>query len=489
MASVLPAGPDPRATISWLSMLALEHGRAGTGAWLTGAAATGPAAKRRRRRSRAPVTADPPAAELDAAVEADSEPEAAERAAGTATTSEEVLAHCRQDLHEPPVPRLQALEWRPVKPSTTRAAESARRAVRAAERLARAKPLEAAAIGGSVLLLLLLRLTRRRRGHSPDVRGEPPASGGAQQAVTPHGGVFNADPTSRDDAPDADVGDGMLAPVLKGSALSVRENGQWLERVLMLRADHTLQARSLSPGAGAPASIPLHGAVASPVPGEPLCFTLDTADDCCLLLRCRTRHESDSWVQVLNAASLALGAPMLSSLVRTHGSHAHLVAAPAFGYCGSDGDSSEGSSLEEDGEMADGLMMSHLRYSPLHRGASGELRAQHQAPPPPIVRGVLVLARSVLTAVVAPVRISAALVILPFALVVHGAAATVGAVVGGGRLRHRAGSRQPGWRDQGAEDAEAAPEKQTLLQRFLTEDLDMSGHANGGDGEEEHRFE
>ena len=55
----------------------------------------------------------------------------------------------------------------------------------------------------------------------------------------------------------------MLAPVLKGSALSVRENGQWLERVLMLRADPTLQALSLSPGAGAPASIPLHGAIAT----------------------------------------------------------------------------------------------------------------------------------------------------------------------------------------------------------------------------------
>jgi hypothetical protein len=269
----------------------------------------------------------------------------------------------------------------------------------------------------------------------------------------------------------------MLAPVLKGSALSVRENGQWLERVLMLRADHTLQARSLSPGAGAPASIPLHGAVASLVPGEPLCFTLDTADDCCLLLRCRTRHESESWVQVLNAASLALGAPILSSLVRTHGSHGHLVGAPAFEYGSSVGDSTESSSLED----GDGLMMSHLRYSPLHRGANGELRAQHQAPPPPMVRGMLVLARSVLTAVVAPVRISAALVILPFALVVHGAAATAGAIVGGGR--QKASSGQPGWRDQGAEDAEAAPEKLALLQRFLTEDLDMSGRANGGEAE------
>ena len=270
----------------------------------------------------------------------------------------------------------------------------------------------------------------------------------------------------------------MLAPVLKGSALSVRENGQWLERVLMLRADHTLQTRSLSPGAGAPASIPLHGAVASPVPGEPLCFTLDTADDCCLLLRCRTRHESDSWVQVLNAASLALGAPMLSSLSRPHGSlgggETHLVAAPAFGYGSDGGDSSiEGSSLE-DGDDADGLLASHMRYSPRHRSASGDLRAR-APPPPPIVRGVLVLARSVLTAVVAPVRISAALVILPFALVVHGTASAVRSVVFG---PSRDSSRQPAWRGQGAEDAEAAPEKQALLQRFLTEDLDMSAHGH-----------
>jgi hypothetical protein len=93
---------------------------------------------------------------------------------------------------------------------------------------------------------------------------------------------------------------------------------------------------------------------------------------------------------------------------------------------------------------------------------------------------MLVLSRSALSAVVAPIRVSAALVILPFALTIHGAAAVVGAVkgalTGSSRRGHLAALR-----DQGAEDAEAAPEKQALLHRFLTEDFSS---LNGTDAHE-----
>lgn len=486
-------GPDPRATLSWLSMLALEHGRSEAGAWLLGsgaAAATQPR-RRRRRRTRSPVAAqDTRAAEPEAqrpVVSAREVPHG-DLPSGDALQPPAEL--------EPLVPRLKASEWHPDGDSSVAATLAAVNHVAAAVQryaLQTEHVVTTAALGGSALLLLLLRLTRRPR---PRDTGRADTQPGDEPVCSPPSGhgtaALNTHQTQC--APDADngtdVGDGMLAPVSKGSAVFVRDSGQWCERVLLLRADHSLHMRSLSPGAGAPEAVRLHGAVAASVHGEPLCFTLDTADEAvgsqCLLLRCNTKQETDGWVAALNAASLALGAPLLTSLARPALHHAGsllgdnsrlLVPASGLEYSSDDGDSStDGSTMPDEG---DALLMSRLRFTPRRDGGgtgSGNVSRQ----PPPVVRGMLVLSRSALSAVVAPIRVSAALVILPFALTIHGAAAAVGAVkgalTGSSRRGHLAALRE-----QCAEDAEAAPEKQALLHRFLTEDFSS---LNGTDAHE-----
>jgi hypothetical protein len=241
--------------------------------------------------------------------------------------------------------------------------------------------------------------------------------------------------------------------------------------------------------------------------GEPACVTLHPADaQAPVVLRCASRQEADAWVDALNAASLALGAPLVSHMGGRSPHVGGRLGAPMMPPDVTPGRFSAASSSCDDRSSGksslllddmDARLIARMAYARAPAGRMSAHRHGSGSEPPAAVRGALVLTRSVVSAAMAPLRVGAALVILPFALTIHGVAATAGAVqglfTGGGRRvvnddgdeDSEDGDDVPR-REQGDRDVEAQPEKQALLQRFLSEDMHSLQHANGGvDADEE----
>ncbi len=183
-------------------------------------------------------------------------------------------------------------------------------------------------------------------------------------------------------------------------------------------------------------------------------------------------------MHALNSASLALGAPMLTSLA---GGYARTPAAGRLVPAAAAGFSTDSS--EDDGERDDPLLTPFPRGQPRADSLRAEAWAQARATPP-LVRGAVIVTRSLIAVAVAPVRVSAALVILPFALVIHGVAATGGALrcaLFGGRRRRLPLERLHAASEEERRSGEASnPEKRNLMNRFLC-DLDCDLDSTGAD--------
>ena len=437
MGSTIPSGlgPDASALVGWLGMVALDHGRTGAGTWLVAATRGTPPQKRRRRRSRQPDVAAELSPVSEGAVVAAEETGAQTLTAGEAAPERLVTeAEPVGSPAVPKLPKLSALEWREGAASEELLPLTQRLALLAARFPPPALPAAAA--------LLLLLLAARRRGAKPGRPALAPADD-ASAASSEREGSLAA---------------GMQAPVLKGSALAVRENGQWQERVLLLRVDNSLHIRGLSGGVAD--AVPLRGAAAAAASGEPLCFTLNTCTGSTLLLRCRSKAEAQSWVTVLNAAALAIGSPAPPS---GRASAARMLPTPR--HYSSD-ESEEGRDPEDDplspfpsGRPSRATLLNEHAWARMHTP---------RRPPPAVVRGGVIVGRPLLDVSMVPVRVTAALLILPFALVVHGLASATQALRSEvtGRRGLPAGLGEEREREQCSGD-ESNPEKRNLLDRFL----------------------
>ncbi len=321
MGSVMPSPPGvDNALVGWLGMVALEHGHTGAGAWLAAAASGTPPLSRherarRRRRARTPAPAITEA--LEQAEPAPAAPSGAEEASARSASDQE------QPAPERLLPRLSLAEWWMLAPEPADAPRpSLPQLAQVAAEALRSAPTPAVAAVAGAFLLLLARGSRRRRASSAHTPPAECAGAPEDQSPATRGEAPNADGDTGDDG--SSVADGMLAPVLKGSALAVRENGQWLERVLMLRADNTLQHRALTGGVSEAFS--LRGAAAAPVAGEPLCFTLE-GDSACLLLRCRSKQEVRACTSCLYLAPSRHAPPVPAASSRAASTHARRLQA------------------------------------------------------------------------------------------------------------------------------------------------------------------
>ncbi len=180
-------------------------------------------------------------------------------------------------------------------------------------------------------------------------------------------------------------------------------------------------------------------------------------------------------MQAINETALNLGAPLVAQLAGGLAPPVPLVRLPAAA-------PAVYSTDESDDEADD--PHAHLRHarraSAVPRVWSNPNVAAHASRGgggAPVLRGALLASRALLSVAVAPVRVSAALVILPFALAVHGVAAVGGAA----RTVLLGSGRPPAVLDAAAEaerrtGAASNPAKAPLLDRYLGECLDSSVH-------------
>ncbi len=133
---------------------------------------------------------------------------------------------------------------------------------------------------------------RRAAGGLAPPAASAPAGASGDDARAAAGSSQPADDdaaAAADEEGDGDMAEGMRAPVLRGSALTLRHaDGSSREVLLLLRADRQLYVRDALGGTAE--TVSLHGAAATHVAGEPLCFTLEAPSLRCLL-RCRDKSE------------------------------------------------------------------------------------------------------------------------------------------------------------------------------------------------------
>ena len=321
-----------------------------------------------------------------------------------------------------------------------------------------------AALGSAALLAATLRLLLSRGASAP-----PPAD--AAPAAPRAGSDDEAAGLEAEEPEGDEVGDAMRAPVLRGSALAVRRAGSssWQDFLVLLRADKRLYLRD--PTGGAAEELPLHGAVAAHVDGEPQCFSLQTQAEACFV-RCRNKGEAEGWVRAINDISLQLGAPLLAQMGGGLAPPPPPLRTPMAAQASYSTSSDE---EEEDGMMmgtsappggASGRMVPH-GWANARSGARGGV---------PALRGVMLASRALLGVAVAPVRVSAALVILPFAMAAHGVAAIAGsarAALGGGG---GGAVLDPAAESERRTGDASNPARAPLLDRYLGECLDSSVH-------------
>ena len=321
-----------------------------------------------------------------------------------------------------------------------------------------------AALGSAALLAATLRLLLSRGASAPPTADAAPAA--------PRAGSDDEAAGLEAEEPEGDeVGDAMRAPVLRGSALAVRRAGaaSWQDFLVLLRADKRLYLRD--PTGGAAEELPLHGAVAAHVDGEPQCFSLQTQAEACFV-RCRNKGEAEGWVRAINDTALLLGAPLVAQMGGGLAPPPPQLRTPMAAQASYSTSSDE---EEEDGMMmgtsappggAGGRMVPH-GWATARSGARGGV---------PALRGVMLASRALLGVAVAPVRVSAALVILPFAMAAHGVAAIAGsarAALGGGG---GGAVLDPAAESERRTGDASNPGRAPLLDRYLGECLDSSVH-------------
>jgi hypothetical protein len=309
-----------------------------------------------------------------------------------------------------------------------------------------------------------------------------------------------APPAEAADEREADEPRAMLAaPVVRGSELELlSEERQWRYVVGLLRADGKLTlTRPLRVPGGCAEVVPIAGAQCSLVRGQPRVFSLTCVEGRRRLLRAATRREAAAWARALTTAAAA-GGGLASALRPVHAADPFPQLPSLSGSDGSDGASSSfvGSSEveeeeeeeeeedededdDEDEEDALGELSpqgiprrAHFGVTPVLRSPMrrrrrlDSLRAEValSSPPPPLVVGTLVVTRSLVAVGMAPLRLAAALAILPFALLASGAGAARQALGGGGR---RMPLPPPSLSEAERRSDASNPERRALMDRFL----------------------